>query len=269
MVAIDVSIPSARYTNVCSLMVRTASEVELVVSLLACGLSDYEIARRSGVSCSTIQRWRRSGLVRRPDFGADWRVSDPLAYCYLLGCYLGDGHIAHRPPNGWTLRVSCDRLYPGIIDEVMLTMAETFSPRQPTGFASSSCSAEVVTISHPGIGRAFPQHGPGPKHRRAIALTDWQRELTRAHPKALIRGLIHSDGCRTVNSFCTGLPSGRVGEYAYVRYFFSNLSSEIREIFREHCELLGIRVTQPNHRNLAVSHRVSVAILDSFIGPKT
>lgn len=65
------------------------------------------------------------------------------------------------------------------------------------------------------------------------------------------------------------LPSGRTAEYSYVRYFFSNLSEDIRRIFIEHCELLGIRVTQSNHRNLSVSHRNSVAILEELVGPKT
>ena len=62
--------------------------------------------------------------------------------------------------------------------------------------------------------------------------------------------------------------SGRVAEYAYPRYFFSNLSEDIRRIFCDHCALLGIRCTQPNARNISVSHRHSVAILDSFVGPK-
>ena len=84
----------------------------------------------------------------------------------------------------------------------------------------------------------------------------------------MIRGLIHSDGCRVINRFSTKLPSGRVAEYSYVRYFFSNLSAEIRMIFAEHCELLGIRVTQSNHRNLTVSHRDSVSILETLVGPK-
>jgi hypothetical protein len=119
-----------------------------------------------------------------------------------------------------------------------------------------------------GYGRAFPQHGPGRKHLRPIVLDDWQLALTRAHPDWLVRGLIHSDGCRCVNSFRTKLPSGRLAEYSYVRYFFSNLSADIRQIFKDHCELLGIRVTQPNHRNLAVSHRDSVAILELLVGPK-
>jgi hypothetical protein len=84
-----------------------------------------------------------------------------------------------------------------------------------------------------------------------------------------VRGLIHLDGCRCVNRFRTKLPSGRVAEYSCVRYFFSNLSSDIRAPFTEHCEMLGIRVTQPNHRNLSVSHRGSVAILERLVGQKT
>jgi hypothetical protein len=115
---------------------------------------------------------------------------------------------------------------------------------------------------------AFPQHGPGPKHSRPIELAPWQRALTHAHPAALVRGLIHSDGCRTVNRFKTTLPSGRVADYEYPRYFFSNLSEDIRAIFCEHCELLGVRWTQSNPRNISISHRDSVAILERVVGPK-
>lgn len=107
------------------------------------------------------------------------------------------------------------------------------------------------------MGRAFPHHGRGRKHRR-ITVAGWQLKLTHANPGALIRGLIHSDGCRAVNRFHTKLPSGRTAGYSYVRYFFSNLSADIRGIFVEHCELLGLRVTQSNHRNLSISHRKSV-----------
>jgi len=87
-------------------------------------------------------------------------------------------------------------------------------------------------------------------------------------PEQFLRGLIHSDGCRTVNRFTTRLPSGRVAEYSYPRYFFSNLSADIRARFCEYCERLGVRWTQSNHRNISVSHGRSVAILDGFIGPK-
>ena len=87
-------------------------------------------------------------------------------------------------------------------------------------------------------------------------------------PAEFVRGLIHSDGCRTVNRFRTRLPSGRVAEYAYPRYFFSNLSPDIRRLFCEACEALGVRWTLSNPRNVSVSHRASVAILEEVVGPK-
>ncbi|HET6831257.1 MAG TPA: hypothetical protein VFH44_07905 [Solirubrobacterales bacterium] len=71
-----------------------------------------------------------------------------------------------------------------------------------------------------------------------------------------------------MNRFRTKLPSGRVAEYEYPRYFFSNRSADIKQIFCEHCDLLGIRWTQSNPRYVSVSHRDSVAALDEFVGPK-
>ena len=114
----------------------------------------------------------------------------------------------------------------------------------------------------------FPQHGPGKKHERKIELVSWQREITHRYTREFIRGLIHSDGSRCMNRFAVRLSSGRVGRYAYPRYFFTNYSADIRRIFCEHCELLGIRWTQSNARNISVSHRDSVALLDDFVGPK-
>jgi hypothetical protein len=60
-----------------------------------------------------------------------------------------------------------------------------------------------------------------------------------------------------------------LGRYAYPRHFFTNSLADIRRIFCEHCELLGIRWSQSNSRNISVSHRDSVAVLDSFVGPKS
>ena len=91
---------------------------------------------------------------------------------------------------------------------------------------------------------------------------------SRRTPGSSCAGLIHSDGCRTVNRFKTRLPSGRVAEYAYPRYFFSDLSADIRGLFCASCERLGLRWTQSNHRNISISHRTSVALLDENVGPK-
>jgi hypothetical protein len=59
-----------------------------------------------------------------------------------------------------------------------------------------------------------------------------------------------------------------VAEYVYPRYFFSNQSGDVRDIFCRHCELLGVHWTQSNPRNISISRRDSVARLDEFVGPK-
>jgi hypothetical protein len=99
-------------------------------------------------------------------------------------------------------------------------------------------------------------------------LRTWQRDIVDRFPRQLIRGLIHSDGCRTTNRFTTRLPSGRVAEYEYVRYFFSNRSEDILSVFADACARVGIKPTRSSHRNISVARKASVAALDSFVGPK-
>jgi hypothetical protein len=182
------------------------------------------------------------------------------AYVYLLGLYLGDGTISFSG-RSFQLRLSLDARYPDIIESARVAM-QTVVPhgrvheRPRTG----ACILESGWKDRPLV---FPQHGPGRKHRRRIALAAWQRALVEEHPHEFLRGLIHSDGCRVVNRFIVELPSGRTGEYAYPRYFFSNLSKDIRTLFCQSCERVGARWTQSNHRNISVSHRQSVALFDS------
>jgi hypothetical protein len=162
-----------------------------------------------------------------------------------------------------------DSAFPGIVAETCIAM-DTIHPgarisiwRHPVQRCFRVVSYSLTWLA------LFPQHGPGRKHERPIVLEEWQQLIVEREPEAFLRGLVHSDGCRTVNRFTTRLPSGRVAEYAYPRYFFSNLSADIRDLFSAACEQLGIRWTQSNHRNISVSHRDSVARLDAIIGPKT
>ena len=241
------------------------------MALVEAALSDYKIAEQTGVKRGTVRNWRIASqpptTVQRDELATTWSVEDAAAYCYLLGIYLGDGTVAVQ--KGVWVQVVNDRRYPGISCEILAAMAKTFPGRAPRVHPSWVGESDVLCISHPAVLKAFPQHGAGRKHLRPIVLADWQLELTHAHPGSLLRGLIHSDGCRVVNRFQTKLPSGRVAEYSYVRYFFTNHSADIRRIFTEHCELLGIRVTQSNRRNLSISHRDSVAVLEQIVGPKT
>ena len=197
-----------------------------------------------------------------------WRPPDPWSYSYLLGIYLGDGCVS-RTARSFQLVVVCDAAYPNIIEDCWAAMTLTLLPRLV------HCNPHPVDRSVRVVGsskrwpEAFPQHGPGRKHDRKIELAPWQREIVDRFPQEFLRGLLHSDGCRTINRFTTLLPSGRVAEYAYPRWFFSNRSADIRGLFCEYCERLGIRWTQSNPRNISVSHRSSVALLDSVVPAKS
>jgi hypothetical protein len=245
---------------------RSLSDRQEVEKLLARGASDYAIAAITSVPRSTVGRWRRHPeRGPRDDVPPEkWRPLDPSAYAYLLGLYLGDGCLGTA---GSPLTIALDARYPGIVAATQAAIEATVPGIAVHRYQPIENLVRVVAWS-PLWPRVFPQHGPGRKHTRPIELVDWQIEIAHAFPKALLRGLVHSDGCRTTNRFKVKLPSGRVGEYEYPRYFFSNLSKHIRQIFCDHCDLLGIRWTQSNPRNISISHRKSVALLDEFIGPK-
>ena len=106
----------------------------------------------------------------------------------------------------------------------------------------------------------FPQHGPGKKHERRIELTEWQNDLVNRDPRLLLRGLIHSDGCRSMN---TGSFNWRCP-----RYSFSNMSEDILRIFTRTCDHLGVHWTSAPP-TIYVSRKADVEFLDTFIGPKS
>jgi hypothetical protein len=242
------------------------------MALVEAGRKDLDIARLTGVPRSTISAWRNGRgtqyHLKLRTAQPSWRPSRPASYSYLLGLYLGDGCLYVSPRGSATIVITLDASYPGIVEQGMTALKDCFPDTPAHRFSRMEGSVAALQLNHPALPFAFPQHGAGRKHMRPIVLEAWQRELTHRYPRELLRGLIHSDGCRCTNRFKTKLPSGRVAAYEYPRYFFSNLSDDIRGIFCEHCELLGIRWTQSNPRNISVSHRTSVALMDEFIGPK-
>jgi hypothetical protein len=85
----------------------------------------------------------------------------------------------------------------------------------------------------------FPEHGPGRKHERRIALEAWQRGIAEAFPGQFARGLFHSDGCRFTNRARRPLADGDRW-YEYPRYMFTNESSDIRELCGAALDQLGV-----------------------------
>ena len=254
---------------------RTESEVARLRQLVGSGLSDYEIARRTGIPRSTVLNWRRGrgSDAHRPNTMADrcdrcggihsLETLDRVAYSYLLGQYLGDGCVWQSSRTGTRLlRIASDAQYTGIIAECcrVITAVRGRSP-----YVRYHRDKRLATITS--YWRAwpclFPQHGPGRKHHRPIFLAPWQQEIVNAEPEEFLRGLIHSDGWRGMNRVHV---KGR--DYEYARYQFSNRSEDIKRLFTDTCDRLGIEWRRWGRYHISVARRASVALLDEFIGPK-
>ena len=249
------------------LFVYSRSTVERALQLAAVGMSPGVIGDRLGVSRSTIVNWLADRLPRTVRLelcdtcGAEAHANEELGrdYSYLLGLYLGDGCISKVHRGVQKLRITLDAKYPGIVAEceraILAVVPRCQANRNRHG--SDSC-VEVYSYSK-SWGCLFPQHGPGKKHERRIQLTPWQRAVVDDHPEQLLRGLIHSDGCRFQN---TGT------NWSNPRYSFSNRSADIRRIFCDACDRLGLRRTTAPH-TVYVSRKADVARMDQFIGPKS
>jgi hypothetical protein len=254
---------------------RSIEEVRQVGALVAAGMNDCAIARRTGIPRGTVRCWRHERRWERWPYdihsdscrgcGAPRHYFDalPQTYVYLLGMYLGDGHIVECPKKVYRLIIAMDAIYPEIIGECSRAIATIVPGAHPRlqALKNSRC---VFVVKHsrrwPCL---FPQHGPGRKHERPIVLSSWQRNLVTRDPECFLCGLIHSDGCRFINPI-------RHDEklYRYPRYNFSNASADIRELFCDACDLLGIEWRVMNARNISVAKRPSVSHLDEFLGPQ-
>ena len=84
----------------------------------------------------------------------------------------------------------------------------------------------------------------------------------------MIRGLIHSDGYRGLN-WTEKRVGGTVKRYTYPRYQFSNESADIKRIFTDALDQLGIAWRVMNRRTISIARREAVAALDEFVGPKS
>ena len=88
-----------------------------------------------------------------------------------------------------------------------------------------------------------------------------------AHPWEFIRGLVHSDGWGITN-WTTRLVGGETKRYEYPRYFFTNPSTDIRQLYTDTLDKVGVGWTQANAHNISVARKASVALMDTHVGPK-
>ena len=237
------------------------------------GVGARRIAKRMGLPVETIRDWLAGRVPKRSRNDTGERVPPPCERCghdshdfaalgdvyvYLLGLYLGDGHISAIHRGVYRLRISLDTRYPGIIASAAEAMADIrggkvhIQPQKGNWVVGSAYWKWWPCL--------FPQHGPGKKHARPIVLADWQLELVNYWPEQLLRGLIQSDGYRFQNT-------GR-NNWICPRYGFSQASNDILRLFCYACDRMEIHWTRSGTRTIYVSRKADVALLDRFVGPK-
>ena len=189
----------------------------------------------------------------------------PQDYAELFAMYLGDGSIALHPRTQ-RLRIVLDLKYPGIIEDTRALLERCFPRNRVDAVQSIGCVHVSLYCSH--LLCLFPQHGPGKKHERRIALEPWQEEIVEEEPWPFIRGCIRTDGCAFINR--TDIHRDR--PYEYLSYQFSNMSGDIVELFVRACSQVDVftRVNQDRRGrwDVRINRRASVAAMLEHVGRK-
>lgn len=236
------------------------------------GLVDREVAQITGVSIGAVQKWR-TGRRRTPEKEqkhahcprCDGAPLAEAAYAYLLGLYLGDGHISRHRRGVFALSIACGDVWPGLIVAAKQAMHDVV-PTSVFGVQRIGMTEVKSYSKHwPCL---FPQHGPGMKHTRKIELADWQQVIVDRYPGDFVRGLIHSDGCRGMNRVRRRLADGDDHWYEYPRYLFNNKSLDILGLCGEALDRLGVEWRFARWDMISVAKRGAAARLDEFVGPK-
>ena len=249
--------------------VRPESDRLEVDALVVEGLSDCAISRRTGIPRTTVRGWRLNDVRSRASCGrchaAAHRFEDVPgpAYAYLLGQYLGDGYLAAHRRGVFCLRIYLDLLHLNVAETCRTAIMDVLPGTHVTFGAPSSSRMVIVRAYSKQWPCFFPQHGPGRKHDRSVELVTWQRTVVDRHPEQLVRGLIHSDGWRGTNNVVV---AGK--RYAYPRYQFSQVSDDIRRLFTDCLDQLGVRWRQMKPTEISIARRADVAALDRFVERK-
>jgi hypothetical protein len=249
---------------------------ERALALFALGGSLNSVSKETGISRAAIRSWQtrieplqRLGRACPRCQDEPRPPEEPTAYAYLLGLYLGDGCISAHRRGVYVLRIVLDNAWPGIIDACETAMRAVRPDNRVCRVRKQGCIEVACSSKHwPCL---FPQHGPGLKHNRTIALEPWQQAIVDAHPWEFIRGLIHSDGCRITN-WTTRLVGGERKRYEYPRYFFTNTSVDIIQLFTSTLDKIGVE-WKPLHQSraavtISIARKASVTLLDTHVGPK-
>lgn len=96
--------------------------------------------------------------------------------------------LARHPRDVYRLRVFLDRAHPVIVGECEAAMRLVLPASRVGVLRHKRQQMDEVSSFSKHWPHLLPQHGPGPKHERTIALEPWQQRIVGRHPGRLLRG---------------------------------------------------------------------------------
>lgn len=221
-------------------------------------------SRKFDVDRSTVRTWIKtetqilnSLCPLAPPFDPKIGPSvEDEAYCYILGLYLGDGYICEFPRTK-RLRIFQYSDHERIISKCEQNLRVIFPNNSVKSHKNPNEKCTITSVYNSHLNLYFPQHGIGEKHKRKISLVDWQESYIKRNPEAFISGLLDSDGSRY---FIRGKK---------LAYQFTQVSEDIKEIFKWSCSLIGINVnTRPGKIQTHIYRKKYTDILETFYHAK-
>ena len=143
---------------------------------LAEGVSQRQIARDLNVDHTTIAYWIKNGFssgTRNFKSNSDEEIYNickkySAEYSYILGSYLGDGHIT-KMPRTYKLRIFNDAKYDNIIEDQSQALSVLFPENVIRQHKQLHSNCVEVIIHNKELPRFFPQHDSGKKHDRDVS----------------------------------------------------------------------------------------------------
>lgn len=193
------------------------------------GASQRQIAKELHVDKSTINYWithkfttgKRESVDRPHSEIIEWCNKNSAEYAYLLGSYLGDGHIIIMPRTQ-KLSIYNDNRYPDIIHDQSSALGKLFPNNKIHNYQQLHSKCVEVNVHNKYLTKVFPQHGTGKKHDRDVSLKDWQWDIVWKEPECFIKGLIDSDGSYYPYNY---------NKTPRMRYQFTNKSLDIVDMY--------------------------------------
>ena len=193
-----------------------------------------------------------------------WNESQQGDFSYLLGFYLGDGHLINPKGRSFGVIFTNETTFLEMNQRLQDALKTVFPSKDIKIRQRKTCNCVDIAMYGVNLDLLFP-HGKGYKHTRKIELTDWQLDIIDRFPKPFLKGMIESDGCRYIST-------------KNIMYQFNNCSMDLHEVFQRAAKQLDLpftfhtskskeaRVT-PLYKTCFYRKKVT-AFLDTFIGPK-